>query len=103
MVRWTLFVVADGYKYEQKQVYYRYAFVPVDMFGHPIPGFEPKRYRYEEGPIEESTFVAINWGWNGTGDSILGTPIWYNVFNDWVVGVKVYSLKRYIIHSFSVI
>lgn len=96
-------VVADGYKYEQKQVYYRYAFVPVDMFGHPIPGFEPKRYRYEEGPIEESTFVAINWGWNGTGDSILGTPIWYNVFNDWVVGVKVYSLKRYIIHSFSVI
>ena len=94
-------IIVDGYKYVKKQVYYRYALRWVDVFGFPVPGFDPLDYRRDPGPIEESYYVAMNWGWNGQWDSISGTPIWHNVFDDWIVGMRRFSRKRYIIHGFS--
>ena len=63
---------------------------------------EPIRYKLIEGPVEESRFVGINWSWNGMWDSMLGVPIWHNIFDDWIVGVRVFARKRYIIHNFGV-
>ena len=55
------------------------------MNGHILPFQNPVRFIYTTEE-EESTSVAINWGWDGSYDSDEnGNPIWYNAFGDWIV------------------
>ena len=93
-------IVIDGYKYERKQTMYRYALRLLNPNGIPVIGVDPYEYSWEPGPISETRFVAINWGWNGSGDSMNGSPVWYNIINNWIVGSYNFSQWNYIVHDF---
>ena len=45
-------------------------------------------------------YVAVNWGWNGTGDASGGSTIWYNMDSTWYVGGNSYSSINYLVYDF---
>ena len=78
-------IVIDGYKYLYRKVKYTYGLYEATLNGHILPFQNPVRFIYTTEE-EESTSVAINWGWDGSYDSDEnGNPIWYNAFGDWIV------------------
>ncbi len=87
-------VVIDGYKYSQDHYLYQYNYYD-DLGNYVTTG-----WRF--GPLQESRFVTINWGWSGRYDSTQMTTIWYNLNADWIVSNYNYSIKRRIVHNFAV-
>lgn len=54
--------------------------------------------------IITSRFLAINWGWDGLGDSdASGNTIWYNMTTAWIVSSYTYNAFNYIVSNFSAI
>ena len=92
--------VIDGYSYQKYREDAQYGLYFVDENGVVVPGFEPIETKIVAGnQFEEQRYVAINWGWNGLYDSILNSPIWYNVYNNWLLGLTYDYSPRSIIHG----
>lgn len=87
-------VVIDGYRYSKMRVMYHYSYY--DDEGNYVDE------RWQFGPVIESRYVTINWGWNGAFDSTPTSKYWFNIFNDWIVSTYNFSLKRYIVHNFHI-
>lgn len=87
-------IILDGYKYLKENV--TYTIVVYDLNG--IPYIETNTV------TEISRFLAINWGWNGTGDSdALGNTIWYDISTPWIVSNYNYTGKNSIVYNFAAI
>lgn len=87
-------IVLDGYKFlEESVTYYHYYY---ELGG----GVSCETYTV----IEVSSSLAINWGWDGSGDSDdSGNTIWYNIATPWIASSYNYTKKNYIISNFAAI
>ncbi len=94
-------IVLDGYRYLEELVTYYYSYYITGPNGIIMPWQQPDSHDTQT-ETETSYCVAINWGWDGYGDSdSLGNTIWYNIFTNWVVSTYEYTDKNYIIFHFS--
>lgn len=95
-------LVLDGYNYE----YTDYT-THIDVYVVPngtsiLPGQSPL-HSYTEQHTEESTFVAVNWGWDGMGDSTAhGQTVWYNINSEWVTYNGTFDIKKSLVYNFQV-
>ena len=87
-------IVIDGYKYVKTHDIIHCSYYDGNQLILTIDNF---------GDIHESRFITINWGWNGIYNSTPTNIIWYNVYNDWVVGNYNYSSTRLYVHGFELI
>ena len=76
-------IVIDGYFHESKTITDTYAYYDVPVGGSVLPGQSPVTYQTTT-TSEESTYVAINWGWDGSCDSdatgsTIGSPAKFRV------------------------
>ena len=95
-------LVVDGYKRRHIDIYTTIEYYTTGPLGIILPGQLPDRVDHFHD-YENTTSVAINWGWDGTGDSVNGATIWYNLFSSWVVahgGSHNYSSPCYLIYGF---
>lgn len=96
-------IVLDGFKYIKESVtrYYDYYITGPD--GQIQPGQQPDSSD-STTTEEESWYVAINWGWNGSwnNDSNSGETIWYNIEAAWLVSIYDFSQFNYIVYNFAV-
>lgn len=94
-------VVVDGYNHTQNRVRYHYAYYIIPDGGFILPGQDPVSFDYVD-TYYESTYVAINWGWDGAYNySNSGSTIWYNLYANWLVGNRNYSEKAYAVYNFN--
>ena len=95
-------IVVDGYHYNKQRIDSLYAVYDVPLGQHIAPGQLPSFY-YPRSVTEESTFVAINWGWNGSGNvnTTSGETIWYNMFTNWIAGGYNFTYLQYAIYNFA--
>lgn len=92
--------VADGYLYQKYRKDAQYGLYMIDNNGNIIPGLDPIRHKVIAGTtFEEQRYVAINWGWNGNYDGDPDSPIWYNVYNNWLIGLTSDYSPTSIIHA----
>ena len=96
-------VVVDGYNYRNINILTTYTYYECGVDGRIIPGQMPVSVRYSR-QLEQSTAVAVNWGYNGIGDSIQGSTVWYNLFTGWVVSLQNnphnYNIQRGVVYDF---
>lgn len=89
------YVVLDGYKVVNYSLRYNYV----------IHNSLRPDALFSEEYLVPSTFVAINWGWNGLFDSTNGNTNWFNLFDCWLVGNQNttlnYSIKDHYIYDFA--
>lgn len=87
-------IILDGYKYLEESV--TYTIVVYDMNGNP--------YIETNTVTEISRFLAINWGWDGVGDSdSSGNTIWYDITTPWIVSSYNYTEKNSFVYNFAAI
>ncbi len=87
-------IVLDGYKYLEERVVSTFVYYQLD--GTP--------YIETYTTTEISRYLAINWGWDGSGDSdASGNTIWYNMATPWIVSSYNFNDKNYIVYNFAAI
>jgi hypothetical protein len=81
-------IVIDGYDYLEVRITYSDSEYPNIIYT----------------TTETSRFLAINWGWDGVGDSdASGNTIWYNLETSWIVSSYNFTSHNYIVSGFSAI
>ena len=93
-------IVVDGYNYKKTKYIYHYESYITGDDGIIMPWQHPYTTWTVES-IDESTSIAINWGWNGVCDSIGSDTIWYNAYAGWLAAGYNFNMKNYLVYGFS--
>ena len=83
-------IIIDGFKRETETI---------DTFT--MNSNSSEVYQWERSETTVTDFVAINWGWNGIGDSnSYGSTIWYNLDCSWYIGGYSFDVINHLVYGF---
>ncbi len=85
-------VIADGFK--RIINYYHHRWVRYDTQGN-------HQFKEENSRVLVNNFAAINWGWDGNGDSNNNSTIWYRVGQSWSVNGHNFNIFQSMVYNFS--